>query len=305
MQGMLKDFSKINTFLTVAREKSFSKASAKIGISQPAVTQQIKFIEEYLQCKVIERKKNGIILTKEGEELYRIAVRLEECIGVTERELIKIVDKELPLQIGASYTVGNYILPEFLTEIRANLGNDVIITVDKCNTLVDRLLEKKIDIALIEAPSFKEGVFYREWMDDEIVMFSNVPLPVDLTPEDLNKFSWVHREEGSHTRKLAKEALEKMGMDCRTFFDVHNVLGDITAIKQTVLKAPRDEGRPVASIVSKFVIADELAEGKLYATKVKGCCVERKLYIAFLKENKHDAYINNVVNFLMQKKPKV
>jgi len=63
---MLKDFAKLETFLTVVREHSFSKASAKLGISQPAVTQQIKFIEKYLDCKIIERKKNGVILTKEG-----------------------------------------------------------------------------------------------------------------------------------------------------------------------------------------------------------------------------------------------
>ena len=171
---MLKDFSKINTFLTVSREKSFSKASAKIGISQPAVTQQIKFIEDYLQCKVIERKKNGIILTKEGEELYRIALRLEECIHSTEKELIKVVNKELPLQIGASYTVGNYILPEFLTDIRTNLGNDVIISVERCNLLVERLLDKKIDIALIEAPtSIDKTLRDPASPDDEYIYWPN------------------------------------------------------------------------------------------------------------------------------------
>ena len=85
---MLKDFSKINTFLTVARERSFSKASAKIGISQPAVTQQIKYIEEFLQCKILERKKNGIILTKEGNELYRTALKLEKCVANAEKELV-------------------------------------------------------------------------------------------------------------------------------------------------------------------------------------------------------------------------
>jgi DNA-binding transcriptional LysR family regulator len=57
---MLRDFSKIETFLTVVREKSFSKASKKLGISQPAVTQQIKLLEAYFDTKIIERKKNGI-----------------------------------------------------------------------------------------------------------------------------------------------------------------------------------------------------------------------------------------------------
>ena len=79
---MLKDFVKLETFLTVARERSFSKASAKLGISRPAVTQQIKFIEKYLACKVIERKKNGIKLTNEGDELYKIATRIDKHNGI-------------------------------------------------------------------------------------------------------------------------------------------------------------------------------------------------------------------------------
>ena len=56
---MLKDFTKLETFLTVVQEKSFSKASAKLGISQPAVTQQIKHIEEYLDTQIVERRKNS------------------------------------------------------------------------------------------------------------------------------------------------------------------------------------------------------------------------------------------------------
>ncbi|HHD77258.1 MAG TPA: LysR family transcriptional regulator, partial [Campylobacteraceae bacterium] len=55
---MLKDFAKLATFLTVVKERSFSKASKKLGISQPAVTQQIKWLEDYLDNRIVERKKN-------------------------------------------------------------------------------------------------------------------------------------------------------------------------------------------------------------------------------------------------------
>jgi molybdate transport repressor ModE-like protein len=85
---MLTDFAKIETFLTVVREKSFSKASSKLGISQPAVTQQIKFMEDYLDTKIVERKKNGIRLTKEGTMLHTIALKLEKCVSNAEKELL-------------------------------------------------------------------------------------------------------------------------------------------------------------------------------------------------------------------------
>ena len=90
---MLKDFAKLQTFLMVTKERSFSKASAKLGISQPAVTQQIKFIEDYLDTKIVQRKKNGILLTKEGEDLFRIAKRLEKAIENSEKDLINIINK--------------------------------------------------------------------------------------------------------------------------------------------------------------------------------------------------------------------
>lgn len=86
---MLNDFAKLETFLTVVREKSFSKASAKLGISQPAVTQQMKFIEDYLDVQIVDRKKNGIKLTKEGQILHGIALKIEKCVNSAEKELLK------------------------------------------------------------------------------------------------------------------------------------------------------------------------------------------------------------------------
>ena len=299
-RAVLKDFSKINTFLTVARERSFSKASAKIGISQPAVTQQIKYIEEYLQCKILERKKNGIVLTKEGNELFRTATKLEKCISMAEKELLKVINKKIALQIGASSTIGNYILPTFHDKINENLGNEVIIHIGKSADLIEDLQEKKIDIALIEAPVFEDGVHYREWLDDEIVMFSNKPLPKSIKPEDMSQFNWMCREEGSHTRKLAMEAFESVGIDCATFFDNQNVLSDATAIKQTILHNKGE--RAYASMISKFLIEDEVKNGQLFITKIKGFNLARKFYIAYLKENKHDAIVINAVNFLMKQK---
>jgi molybdate transport repressor ModE-like protein len=140
---MLTDFAKIETFLTVVREKSFSKASSKLGISQPAVTQQIKFMEEYLDTKIVERKKNGIRLTKEGTMLYSIALKLEKCVTNAEKELLKIMNKDVTFVFGASFIIGNYILPKFLNDLKENIHNDVSINVTVSGQAIEDLLEKK------------------------------------------------------------------------------------------------------------------------------------------------------------------
>ncbi len=300
---MLKDFAKLETFLTVVRERSFSKASAKLGISQPAVTQQIKFIEKYLDCKIIERKKNGILLTKEGEDLYRIALRLEKCIHNAERDLMKIINKEITFRIGASFTIGNFIIPgRCLNNIKEVIHNDVQIKVELSAQVVDDIIAKQVDLGLIESPIFKEEVIYREWLEDELVLFSNRPLPKSLKPEELKNYRWICRDEASHTRRLVRELFEELGTECKNL-DVLYEVDSTATLKAAILKAGEEEGKPpIVSFISRAAIADEVESGKLFESRIRGHRIKRKLYIAYSKERKHDAFIENVVGYLQQNK---
>ncbi|MEA2100014.1 MAG: LysR family transcriptional regulator [Campylobacterota bacterium] len=295
---MLKDFAKLQTFLMVIKEKSFSKASAKLGISQPAVTQQIKFIEDYLDTKIVERKKNGILLTKEGEDLFRIATKLEKSIANSEKELLKIINKEFTFVMGTSYAIGNYVLPNYLGEIKKRIDNEVFMNVALSSEIIDQLEDKKIDIALIESPIFREGIVYREWVEDELVVFSNQQLPKHLKAEDLDEFDWICRDEASHTRKLTSEAFEEIGVQC-SGFNVLGVLASPTAIKETILHADSNAQRPLVSIMSRHVIQSEIAAGRLFEARIKGIKIERKFYIAYSKDRKHDAFVDNVVSYLL------
>jgi len=294
---MLSDFTKLHTFLTVVKEKSFSKASAKLGISQPAVTQQMKFIEDYLDTKIIDRKKNGIKLTKEGEQLLTIAQKIEKVINNAEQGLLKIINKDITFIFGASIVIGNYILPTFLNEIKEKIQNDVSLNVDVSSNIIEQLKDKKIDMALIESPVFEDGIIYREWVEDEISIFSNQPIPKRLKNEDLLSCKWVCRDKESHTRKLFKESLESIGFaDCDSF-NLTTVATSPTTIVQTVLHSSKDDV-PTVSIVSKFAICELVKAGILYEAKLPNIKMKRKLYIAYLKDRKHDAFIENVINYL-------
>ncbi len=294
---MLKDFAKIQTFLMVIKEKSFSKASAKLGISQPAVTQQIKYIEDYLDTKIVERKKNGILLTKEGEDLFRIATKLERAIANSEKELLKIINKEFTFIMGSSFAIGNYVLPNYLSEIKKRINNEVYMNVALSAEIIDQLEDKKIDVALIESPIFRDGIIYREWVEDELVVFSNQPIQKQLKAQDLYNFDWICRDEQSHTRKLTSDVFEEMGVQC-TSFNVLGVLASPTAIKESILHADKS-GKPVVSIMSRHVIKNELENGTLFEAKLKNYKIERKFYIAYSKERKHDAFVESVVSYLL------
>jgi DNA-binding transcriptional LysR family regulator len=295
---MLKDFAKLQTFLMVTKEKSFSKASAKLGISQPAVTQQIKFIEDYLDTKIVQRKKNGILLTKEGEDLYRIAKRLEKAIENSEKELISIINKEFTFVIGSSNAIGNYVLPNYLGEIKKRIDNEVYMNVDKSCKIIEAIEDKKVDLGLIESPIFKDDIIYREWIEDELVFFSNQPIKKQLTADDLLDFDWICRDEASHTRRLTSEVFEEIGVQCNNF-SVVSVMESPTAIKEAILHSDKNAARPLVSVMSRHVIKDDVEAERLYCARLKNYKIERKFYIAYSKDRKHDAFVDNVVSYLL------
>lgn len=296
---MLKDFVKMETFLTVARERSFSKASAKLGISQPAVTQQIKYIENYLEAKIIDRKKNGIKLTAEGDELYKVVAQLEKSILALEKDVLKIIKKEMTFKLAASYTIGSYIIPgECLNSIGESIGNDVTLSIDMSDKIITGLKERKFDVGLIESPVMDSELVYREWFDDELVIFSNSPLPKTVNTEELYDFKWICREEGSHTRKLVSEVFQELGVSCKSF-DVLSEVSNSTAALQSIKRAKNYGDKPIVSVISKHAIADEVAKGELYESRIYGFTMKRTFYIVYTKENKNNVFIDNVVNYII------
>jgi len=294
---MLKDFAKLETFLTVMKERSFSKASAKLGISQPAVTQQIKYIEDYLDARIVERKKNGIKLTKEGEDLHAIATKLSKAILSAEKDLLKIINKEFTFVMGSSFTIGNYLLPPYLNSIKDKIKNEVYVKVDTDQRIVEAIKDKKVDIGLLETPEFSDGLIQREWIEDELVIFSNQPIPKTIKPEDLFNFDWIWRDEESPTRKVVEEVLDEIDINCSDF-SVRSIVGSTTAVKETILRAPKSE-RPTVSVISRHVIRDQVNNGQLFEGRIRQFKIKRKFYIAYHKERKHDAFIDNVVSYLM------
>lgn len=296
---MIKDFNKLETFLTVARERSFSKASAKLGISQPAVTQQIKLIEKYLSVKTIERKKNGIKLTEEGEELYKVVSELEKSIQDAERDILKIINKEITFRLGASFTIGNYVIPgECLNTMGEAINNDISLSIEGSDLIVQHLKDHTLDVGLIESPVVDDGMIYREWLEDELVVFSNMQIPKILKTEELYQFKWICREEGGYTRRIISDIFKELGVSCKSFNVLSEVSNSTTAL-QMIRKSPKESDVPVVSIISKHAIADEVQSGELFEARLRGYKMTRKFYIVYSKENKHNAYIDKVVDFIM------
>ncbi len=296
---MLNDFSKLETFLMVVKEKSFSKASKKLGISQPAVTQQIRYIEDYLDTQIVNRKKTGIKLTKEGILLHNLATKIEKCLISCQKDLDKIMKKDVTFTFGTSFIIGNYILPKFLNNLKNSTTEDVHINVSVSNEAINDLLDKKINIALVESYEPNNELIFKEWLEDEVVIFSNQKLPSNLTAEDLLSYNWVCRNPDSPIRFLFKESLDKINYpDCDTFNITNEITSD-TTIVQTVLHSDKNM-TPTVSIVSKMAIDSLLKSGALFESRLNSYTMTRKLYIAYRKDEEKEQLIKNMSKNLLK-----
>jgi len=277
---LTKYLDKIYTFLVINKELSFSKASKTLGISQPAVTQQIRILERFLGVNLFERKKNGVILTKEGKNFLEIAKEFDKFLKEFEIKIDKFKNLDMPFIIGASPTLGNYNLPECIKYYKNLINKDINLVIKNNDSLLEDVKNSVIDMAFVTKKKHN-SLSYEEWMEDELVVFSNKPLPTTMEIEDLKKYKMICREANSSTREFIKKVFEDKKFNC-DILNISSVVHDSTALKYTVINA----NEQVVSIISKMVIKDELKEGKLFSSKIKGINLKRKVYIAYKNKTK-------------------
>lgn len=285
---MVKYLDKIYTFLMVYRECSFSKASKKLGISQPAVTQQIRILEEYLGVPLFQRKKNGVTLTKEGQEFLEIVKDFEKFLKEFEKKLEKFRDGDKPVLIGASPTLGNYFLPECIKYFKTLTDKDINLIIKSNDELYEDVFNDKLDLAFVT--KYKDILEKIEWKKDELVVFSNKPLPSTIEAKDLLNYKLVCREKNSSTRDFIKKILSDKGLNCDNL-NIVSVVHNATALKNIVLNSSEQ----VVSIISKTAIKDDLKSKKLFLAKIKGVDLHRQTYMIYKHLNKD---IEAIISFI-------
>ena len=172
------------------------------------------------------------------------------------------------------------------------------MTIDLSQEIINQIKDKKLDVGLIESPIMDNDIIYREWLEDELVIVSNVPIPKLLQTEDLYNFQWICREETSHTRKMLMEVFDDLGVSCKDF-KMRSEVRNTVAVLQAIKKSKKDPANPVVSIISKHAIADEVQKGEFFEARIRGYNMMRKFYVIYSKENKRNAYIDNIVDYIL------
>ncbi len=297
---MLYDLTKLKTFIVVVKEKSFSKASMKLGISQPAITQQIKYLESYFNTKVIVRKKSGIGLTKEGEKILNIALKLEKNLYSYRKEIAHNICYEEPIEIVCSRVVEKFILPRIFPrltkEVYANLSYYAANSLQAIKDLQDPHKEN-VRIALVESPIFKENIIYREWLEDEIILASTKPLPRIIKVENLFSCEWVNLTLGDKEFVAIRSYLKKLEIDIDKL-KVAMQFETYEQIKEFLLQ-DSSKNKNYMAFLPYLHIKEELQNKKIYYAKVRGLNLKRKIYLAILKQERNDSIIESIGDFLI------
>ena len=211
--------------------------------------------------------------------------------------LNQIEDK---FRVGASHTIGSYILPgEIIDTIYQQVNRKIKLTVSSCDEIVKAIKEQKLDLGFIESPIFDDSLVYIEWIDDELVICSKKQLPSSLGVEDLNRCRIVGRERGSISRIFIEDFLEKQGLSYYDFDSISEVDSPIAIIQSIKWSKPNAPITAVA-IVSKLAIEYELRYNDLYKSSINNTPIIRKFYILYREDSKYIDVIKNICEELLR-----
>jgi DNA-binding transcriptional LysR family regulator len=263
--AQLENF-RLKVFRTVAEHLNFRKAAEHLFLTQPAVTQQIKALEEDIGLRLFDRSGNRVSLTPQGVLLLRYAKKLAALVSEAEQELGARDGKVSgDLFLGASTTIAQYVLPRLLGAFLAEHPL-VQFSLHSGNTeeIVQFLLDDKLSIGLIEGPARHRAIRTEHFMEDELVLITSPTSETTrLSRDELVNSNFLMREQGSGSRRVVELALEKAGLRLKTFKKVMD-LDSTEAIKSAV------EAQLGIGFVSQWAIAKELELGALKIAEVPG-----------------------------------
>lgn len=267
----------LQLFYTVAEKGSFSAAAQALHMTQPAVTMQIQSLEDYFGCKLFIRSSKRIELTEAGRILIPYAERSLNVIREAEQAMSAFAEKiKGRLVLGASLTIGEHILPQWLGSFSA-AHPEITLQLHILNTsqLIDATAAHELHLALVEAPVNHPSVRSEAVMDDELVLVLPAGHPLlaqeIINIQDLKSYPLILREAGSGTRIVLEEALAAAGEQLSNFF-VQMELGSTGTIKSAV------EQNLGISFLSRTTIRHEEALGLLIPREVSGFRLRRQFF---------------------------
>lgn len=259
---------RLKVFHTVARLLSFTKAAEAMHMTQPAVTFQVRQLEEYFNTRLFDRTHNKVSLTSAGEKVSEFAERIFDLYTEMENS-VRDLTGEISgvLTIGASTTIAEYMLPALLGEFK-NSYPEINLRLKVSNTegIVSMVEHNVIDLGVVEAPVSNKNLVVEVCHEDHLVVVAVpdhelVKRGGKVKPADIKRYPFVCREEGSGTREVILQYLVEQNINpAEMNFCLE--LGSPEALKGAV------EAGMGISILSRSTIEKELKLNTLAALQL-------------------------------------
>lgn len=270
---------RFKVFRIVAHHLNFSRAAEELSMSQPAVTQQIKALEEEYGIPLFDRSGGRITLTPAGSALVPYANKLKT---ISDEAYVAVISTgHHPagnLALGASQTIGQYLLPQLVAAfLRENPRVSLTATSGNTDEMLAALTAGRIQLALVEGPGMRKDVHVEPYMEDHMVLV--VPASHDwadheIEIDQLKQEHLLMREFGSGSRRVVEVALAKAGLkkkDLKTTMELDSTEALLSAV----------EAGLGITFVSRWAVRNQLALGTLRLARVKKLRLSRMFSLAY------------------------
>jgi DNA-binding transcriptional LysR family regulator len=281
------NLNQLRVFHSVAKLRSFSRAADALCLTQPGISKHIKLLETHYGVRLFDRLGKKVILTQAGEILFDKAEMMFDHLNEAKVQIDDM--KSLTggkIDIGASVTIGVYVLPNLLGDfIRRYPSIEISLDISLSQEIEGKVLSNSLDLGFVGHPVRNERLSIRSFLTDELVVIvppeHNWAKRKIIQPHQLADQPFLVSREGSGTRSTVEERLRSKGVTLNRIME----FGNTECVKKAV------EAGLGISIISKHVIAREVSLNLIRSIPLTGIKTKRDFYIIYLKNK----YLNNLV----------
>lgn len=269
----------LKIFIAVVDFGSMTAASKALFVSQPTVSQAISELEGYYGVKLFDRLSKRLYLTEDGKELLSYARHIADLVDEMEHSM-RNEEKSGIIKIGASVTLGTYLLPELVNRFRENYPSiQINAFIKNTKDIEAMIIQNAIDFAIIEGVIRTPKIIITPFMDDELVLVCGKNHPLyksnNVNISELSKHKFIVREKGSGTRELFQNIMAANEIVWDLAWESNGSDG---------LRSAAVRGIGIA-VLSEKLVEDQLKSGELFRIKIKDLSFARTFSVAY-HENK-------------------
>jgi DNA-binding transcriptional LysR family regulator len=287
---------RLTTFIMVAKTKNFTKAAKILNLTHPAVSQHIKALEAFYQIKLFNQVGKEMILTDEGALLLEYTKEMNRLSALASKNLRNISSKVQQYHIGATLSIGGYVLPKILGDYRQDHDDiELVLYVENTETILNKLSNGEIDLGIIEGPFDQTKYKYRNFKDDELVFVTAQTHPFvnreTISFSEAIQEKLILRERGSGTRKIFENKVRELGYTIEEL-NIYMEIGDILALLSLV------ESDLGCTIISKEVTRFFEKFLKIKSIPLDNLRIERSFNFVYLESPQQD-FVIDFINYCL------